>query len=248
MKRGTRKVALAALLVALALAACRSNLLSSGINLLATLPWRVQSAFVPKPPEQRCMVSLGRRHDALPGAVADQVAGMAGTDPASVDWETIFEEAAHDAGVRKPGVTTVAAEGDPGVVLVAVDWCYGFSGYDLYVVDLAGGVWPVAEVSVSTVSPEVRWLGDAWAVITRFGYGSHLVRLVLVAEHDGGWARIYDSERPESGCEALVWGLREIPDLAFEDGYHLLTVKWGEKGRRIVKVYEWQDGRYVLVE
>ncbi len=248
MSRGARKVALAALLVALVLAACRSNPISSGINLLATLPWRVREAFRPKPPEQHCVVSLGRRRDALPDAVAGQVDALAGTDPASVDWEVVFEEAAHDVGVRKPGVTTVAAEGDPGVFLIAVDWCYGLTGYDLYVVDLAGDVWLVGEGSVSTAPPDVRWLGDAWAIITGFGYGQHLVRLHLVAGRDGGWAQIYDSEQPNSGCEALMWGLQEIPELVFEDGYRLLTVKWGGKSGGIIKVYEWQDGRYVLVE
>jgi hypothetical protein len=249
MNRGTHKTALAALLAALVLAACRSNPVSSGIDLLTTLSWRVQGAFVPKPPEQHCLASLIRRYDVLPGVVADQVAGVAGTDPASVDWEAVFEEAAHDAGVRKPGVTTVAAEGDPGVFLIAVDWCYGLTGYDLYVVDLAGDVWLVGEGSVSTAPPDVRWLGDAWAVITDFGcYWQPLVRLRLVAESDGGWAQIYDSEQPESGCEALMWGLQEIPELVFEDGYRLLTVKWGGKSGVIVKVYEWQDGRYVLVE
>ncbi len=114
MSRGTRKIAPVALLVALVLTACQSDLASNSIDPLMKLSWRVRDAFRPKPPVRRCVVSLGRRRDALPDAVFGQVDGVAGTDPASVDWEVVFEEAAHDAGVRKPEVTTVAAEGELG--------------------------------------------------------------------------------------------------------------------------------------
>jgi hypothetical protein len=242
MSRGIRKAALAALLVALALAACQPNPISSGVDLLV---WRVHNALRPKTPEERCMTSLDRRHDALPGAVAGQVDALAGTDPASVDWEVVFEEAAHDAGLREPGVTTRIVEGDPGVFLVTVSWCYGYADYGLYVVDLAGDVWPVSENPRLTAPREVRWLGDAWAVIIGFGYKEwKQIRLYLVAERDGGWAQIYDSEQTESGSLPLR-DLQGIPDLVFEDGYRLLTVKWGEG---IVKVYEWQDDDYVLFE
>ncbi len=128
--------------------------------------------------------------------------------------------------------------------LVAVNWCYTYGDYDLYVVDLTGGVWPLFAAG----PPEVRWLGDAWAVITDFGHDLHQVRLYLVADRDGGWAQIYDSEWSVSDGGALMRNLQGLPELAFEDGYRLLTVKRSEESGGIVKVYEWQDGGYVPVE
>jgi hypothetical protein len=246
--RRSRSLALLALLVALALAACQPNPVSSRANPLTMLVWRVQRAFAPEPPEQRCLASLTRRRDALPDAIAGQVDGIGSTDPASVDWEAVFEGAARNAGVRKPEVDTIVVEGDPGVFLVAVDWCYGYSGHDLYVVDLAGDVWPLPAAG-SMALPDVRWLGDAWAVVTDYGSGLHLVRVHLIAERDGGWAQIYRSDQPPAGSQPLMWSSPDMPELVFEDGYRLLTVKWIEPGGETMRVlYEWRDGRYVPVE
>lgn len=249
--RARRVVCRAILIVGIvmALSACQPNPTSSRIGPVQLMVGRVRSLFTPKPPEHRCLVSLGRSRDDLPGAVGKQVAGLGSGANQTVDWHGVFYDAALAAGVRKPNVSVEVGKSYDSVVLVAVDWCYGLSGYDLYVVDPGVDTWRVAENPGATAPPEIRWLGDAWAVITDFGSGLHLVRLELVARQNGEWAVIYRSD-DDSSIEQLVWGSPTVPSFTFEDGYRRMRVVWqtGPEWLTVETVYEWQDGRYVQVE
>jgi hypothetical protein len=144
----------------------------------------------------------------------------------------------------------VWAAGSPGQVLAAVEWCFGLAGYDLYGIDLGTGeAERIAEQRGSNPPPDVRWLGNAWAVITDVGSGLSVTRLELVESTDSGWALIFSPDLARPGQTPVYWSSLSPASMTFEDGYRVLRVEWDPlgAGTRVTSVYEWRSGTYQFV-
>lgn len=242
-RRGVAAVALL-LLTASLLSACQGGQVQA-------LAGQVRAAlFPPRPDWQRCLVSSSRARDRLPGAVEVLLTARGGGEMETGEWRGIFEQAAVDAGVRESRVIFVLTGEQDGVRLAAVQWCnYAECAlYDLYVIEESGEVWPVGQYRDLGGLVDMRWLGDAWIVVTIVPSTDHWHQdraIRIIGQGDDGWAPLYSSA---DGEDPLVFTSVEMqPVFVFEDGYRRLTVTWQDMGRRMYEsTYEWQDGTYVL--
>lgn len=199
----------------------------------------------------RCLQTYQDALAWLPDAIARQASQQVSQNGLDeVDWSAVLEEAALEAGIRKPGLNVITAPGDD-VMLVGVDWCYGLVGYDLYVVDAAGHSWLAGTDTGIYFKPEITWLDGVWGVVVRdYSAGVNFLFVTLVGQQDGEWTAFYRSDMPGEGFVSLTWQSSESIDVWFEDGYRFLIVRWKRPadGVRVEMVYEWQDESYVNVE
>lgn len=193
-------------------------------------------------------------HDDLVGALADFVA-----DPRAQQFDARMLEAIYMEAGRSVSWNTVTRPevllepGPEDALLVVAYWCGRGMGGWTYVIGRSGAVWPVDAPAVDSMGqgsrdPDVRWVGDAWALLELGGTRDPITLLTLVGRQDGGWAVIYPSEdRGLQSGAAIAPGWEAV--VAFEDGHQRLDVTWFEEQCGTQVTYEWeaaaQGGRYV---
>jgi hypothetical protein len=155
--------------------------------------------------------------------------------------ETIYQLGARSDG---PAISMAVhlTEGDGEVVLLAASWCGYGEGRWLYVISRGGEVWDVSDGVIGYADglarPDMRWLGDRWAVIT-MGYPALTTYDVhIIARTENGWARIYNTRDP--GGDFQRRGLDD-PLFRFEDGYRVMTVTGFAGSCALERRYEWQE-------
>jgi hypothetical protein len=156
--------------------------------------------------------------------------------------ETIFQ-----LSVRSPDMPVVSmavhlTEGDGDALLLAANWCGYDQGRWLYVISRDGEVWDVSDGVIGYAGgldrPDVRWLGDRWAVIT-MGYPALTTYDVhIIARRGDGWARVYSTRDP--GGDFQRQGLND-PVFQFDDGYRVMTVTGFAGSCALERRYEWQE-------
>jgi hypothetical protein len=205
-------------------------------------------------PRQACLRTLSQAHDQLPALVAEEAALRTDLAASPLGLLEVYQSAARRAGVRQAVLASTFNIGGGGSLRMdALNWCGGWaqgSSYDLYVVDLdTSDVWYVGERDVSSAGPEVRWLGDAWAVITYWGApGGYEAHLEIVVEEGGGWTSIFRSDRPAAGNTPLVWVTQGQPAQFQFNGFEHLLVTWQPPGGTAVTTeYEWQNDMYIVM-
>lgn len=163
--------------------------------------------------------------------------------------ETIFF-----LGVQTPDMPVVSMsidleKGGGDEVLLAANWCGYGEGRWLYVISRDGEVWDVSDGAIGYAEmqhpPDVRWLGDGWAVITT-GYPMlDAYDVHIIARRGAGWEHVYNTHDP--WFDRQQWGMND-PVFRFEDGYNIMTITGFSGGCARERRYKWQDaaGTYEL--
>lgn len=249
-----RKQCLGLLIAAIALAACTAGGgQPSGSGPFAPLVDYVEQQT--RLPRQACLNTLSRSHSELITQVEKEAPQRTDLATNPFGLMEVYQAAARRVGVRQvfPG-STFDTDGQ-NLRLEAVNWCGGWaagSTYDLFVVDLStGDVWHIGQRDIPRAGPEVRWLGDGWAVITYWtAAGGSESHLEIVAQQNGDWISVYRSEQPAAaGATPLVWLSQTPAQFHFNNStYQDFEVGWQPPGLSPrLAGYVWQDGSYVEV-